>query len=35
MKQEKLKYLEENDFMFKKEKYWKITRYECTLVTKR
>ena len=31
-KQEKMNYLQENDFMFKEEKYWKITRYECTLV---
>jgi len=31
-KDEKMNYLQENDFMFKEEKYWKITRYECTLV---
>ena len=31
-RQEKMNYLKENDFMFEEEKYWKITRYECTLV---
>ena len=31
-KEEKMKYLQENNFKFKEEKFWKIIRYECTLV---
>tara|TARA_B100000035_G_C20655598_1_gene402907 strand:- start:2 stop:526 length:525 start_codon:yes stop_codon:yes gene_type:complete len=31
-RKERLLYLEENNLIFKEEKYWKITRYECTLV---
>ena len=31
-KEEKMSYLLENNLVFKEEKYWKITRYECTLV---
>ena len=27
-----MKFIEENKFIFKEEKFWKITRYECTLV---
>ena len=33
-RKEKLQYLEDNNLIFKEEKYWKITRYECTLVTR-
>lgn len=31
-KEKQMKYLEENNLTFHEEKYWKITRYECTLV---
>jgi len=31
-KEEKMAYLLENNLVFKEEKFWKITRYECTLV---
>ena len=31
-KEEKISYLLENNLVFKEEKFWKITRYECTLV---
>ena len=31
-KEEQNKFLEENNYVMKEEKYWKITRYECTLV---
>ena len=31
-KEEKMTYLLENNLVFKEEKFWKITRYECTLV---
>ena len=31
-REEKMKYLQENSLTFHEEKYWKITRYECTLV---
>ena len=31
-KEEQLQFLEENNYTFKEEKFWKITRYECTLV---
>ena len=31
-KEEKMSYLLENNLVFKEEKFWKITRYECTLV---
>ena len=31
-KENKMKYLQENNLTFHEEKYWKITRYECTLV---
>tara|TARA_Y100000389_G_scaffold84800_1_gene81525 strand:+ start:2049 stop:3218 length:1170 start_codon:yes stop_codon:yes gene_type:complete len=31
-KEEKMKFIEENKFIFKEEKFWQITRYECTLV---
>jgi len=27
-----MKFLQENNLTFHEEKYWKITRYECTLV---
>jgi putative phage-type endonuclease len=30
-KEEQLQFLEENNYTFKEEKFWKITRYECTL----
>ena len=33
-KDEKINYLSENNFTFKEEKYWKIIRYECTLVNR-
>ena len=31
-KEEQNKFLEENNYVIEEEKYWKITRYECTLV---
>jgi putative phage-type endonuclease len=31
-KEDQMKFIEENKFIFKEEKFWKITRYECTLV---
>ena len=31
-KEEQNKFLEENNYVMEEEKYWKITRYECTLV---
>ena len=31
-KEEQIKLLETNKYIPKEEKYWKITRYECTLV---
>ena len=27
-----MKFIEDNNYIFKEEKFWKITRYECTLV---
>ena len=33
-KEEKMNYLKNNNLKFNEEKYWKITRYECTLVTR-
>ena len=32
MERKKMKFLQENNLTFHEEKYWKITRYECTLV---
>ena len=34
-KDEKMNFLKNNNLKFHEEKYWKITRYECTLVTRK
>ena len=31
-KSDQFKFIEDNNYIFKEEKFWKITRYECTLV---